>query len=106
MHNEENLETKSEKNKTKKLEISVQAGEIAGYVGVAMCWIITLACYIFARISLFSPWVIYFSSFGTYYLVKYIREKRKINLVFTVLYYVMCLLAIVFFILQLVEMRG
>ena len=106
MHNEEILETKSEKNKTRKLEISAQAGDIPGYVGTAMCWVITLAGYGIAGISLLSPWIIYFSIYGTYYLVKYIREKRNINLVFTVLYYVMCLLAIVFFLFQLVEMRG
>ena len=106
MSNEESLETKNEKNKNRKLEICAQAGDIAGYVGTAMCWIITLAGYGIARISLLSPWIVYFSIYGTYYLVKYIREKRKIDLVFTVLYYVTCLLAIVFFIFQLVEMRG
>ena len=65
------------------LEASVQAGNLAGRVG--------------------GPWVIYFSILGTHALVKFLKLKRKTDLVLTVLYLVMFLLFLVFFIRRLME---
>ena len=52
---------------------------------------------------LLGPWVIYFSILGTHALVKFLKLKRKTDLVLTVLYLVMFLLFLVFFIRRLME---
>ena len=46
---------------------------------------------------------IYFSILGTHALVKFLKLKRKTDLVLTVLYLVMFLLFLVFFIRRLME---
>ena len=70
------------------LEASVQAGNLAGRA---------------VHTVLLGPWVIYFSILGTHALVKFLKLKRKTDLVLTVLYLVMFLLFLVFFIRRLME---
>ena len=52
---------------------------------------------------LLGPRVIYFSILGTHALMKFLKLKRKTDLVLTVLYLVMFLLFLVFFIRRLME---
>ena len=73
------------------LEASVQAGNLAGRFVRAV------------HTVLLGPWVIYFSILGTHALVKFLKLKRKTDLVLTVLYLVMFLLFLVFFIRRLME---
>ena len=101
------LEISRKENKNKDLvdlEISSQAGNIAGRVGACVCCLISLLFYWITNTILFSPWIIYFSILGTHYLVKFIRVKEKTDLVITILYYAMCVLAFTVFVLRLVEM--
>ena len=79
------------------LEASVQAGNLAGRVGAGVC------CLVSALFVLLGRWVIYFSILGTHALVKFLKLKRKTDLVLTVLYLVMFLLFLVFFIRRLME---
>ena len=108
MQKEEILKKSRDENKNKDfvdLEISAQAGNIAGRVGACVCCLISLVSYWVIDTLLLSPWIIYFSILGTHYLVKFIKIKKKTDLVITVLYYAMGVLALVFFVLRLVEVR-
>lgn len=103
------LKTSRKENENRDLtnsEIGAQAGNIAANVGAATCWVLSIVFYVSTGISLLSPWIIYFSIFGTYYLVKFIKAKRKANLVLAILYYVIGLFALILFVLRIIEVRG
>ena len=109
MKKEDILEMSRKENKGKDLadlEISAQAGNISGRVGACVCCLISLVFYWVTDTPLLSPWIIYFSILGTHYLVKYSKIHRKTDLVITLLYYAMCILALIFFVIRLVEVRG
>ena len=80
------------------LEASVQAGNLAG-----LCCLVSALFVRAVHTVLLGPWVIYFSILGTHALVKFLKLKRKTDLVLTVLYLVMFLLFLVFFIRRLME---
>lgn len=106
MKKEDILEISRKENKNKDLadlEISAQAGNIAGRVGACVCCLISLVFYWVTDTPLLSPWIIYFSILGTHYLVKFTKVKKKSDLAITILYFMMCLLALIFFALRLVE---
>lgn len=109
MKKEDILEKSRKENKNKDLadlEISAQAGNIGGRVGACVCCLISLVFYWVTETLLLSPWIIYFSILGTHYLVKYSRIQRKTDLAITLLYYAMCILALIFFVIRLVGVRG
>lgn len=109
MQKKDILEKSRNENKNKDLvdiEISAQAGNIAGRVGACVCCLISLIFYWITNTPLLSPWIIYFSILGTHYLVKYIKIKRKSDLVITILYFAMCLLALFFFGMKLMEVSN
>lgn len=109
MKKEEILEMSRKENKNKDLadlEVSSQAGNIAGRVGACVCCLVSLIFYWMTDMFLFSPWIIYFSILGTHYLVKYHKVKRRSDMALIILYFAMCLLAFIFFILRLMEIKG
>ena len=85
------------------LEASVQAGNLAGRVGAGVCCLVSALFVRAVHMMPLGPWVIYFSILGTHALVKFLKLKRKTDLVLTVLYLVMFLLFLVFFIRRLME---
>ena len=85
------------------LEASVQAGNLAGRVGAGVCCLVSALFVRAVHTVLLGPWVIYFSILGMHALVKFLKLKRKTDLVLTVLYLVMFLLFLVFFIRRLME---
>lgn len=108
MKKEDILEISRKENKNKDLadlEISAQAGNIAGRVGACVCCFISLVFYWVTDTPLLSPWIIYFSILGTHYLVKFTKVKKKSDLAITILYFMMCLLALIFFTLRLLEVK-
>lgn len=108
MKKEDILEISRKENKNKDLadlEISAQAGNIAGRVGACVCCLISLVFYWITDTPLLSPWIIYFSILGTHYLVKFTKVKKKSDLAITILYFMMCLLALIFFTLRLLEVK-
>lgn len=108
MKKEDILEISRKENKNKDLadlEISAQAGNIAGRVGACVCCLISLVFYWVTDTPLLSPWIIYFSILGTHYLVKFTKVKKKSDLAITILYFMMCLLALIFFTLRLLEVK-
>ena len=88
------------------LDVTAQAGNIAGRVGACICCVISLLFHWVTHTFLYSPWIIYFSILGTHYLVKYRKLKRKTDLVLSALFFVICLLTLVFFVLRLMEGQG
>lgn len=109
MDKDEILAMSRKENKNKdlaELDAAVQAGNIAGRVGACVCCLISVIFHCVINRLLYSPWIIYFSILGTTYLVKYRKLKRKADLSLSVLYFAMCLSALVFFVLRLVEAKG
>lgn len=109
MNKDEILEVSRKENKNKdlaELDVIAQAGNIASRVGACVCIIISVIFHRFTKTLLCSPWIIYFSILGTTYLVKFSKIKRKGDLSLSILYFAMCLLALVFFVLRLVEVKG
>ena len=73
MNKEKILESSRRENKNRDLaemEVTEQAGNIAGRVGAAVCVVLTLIFRIFTKIYFLSPWVVYFSILTTHTLVK------------------------------------
>ena len=109
MNKDEILEMSRNDNKNKdlaELDVIAQAGNIASRVGACVCILISVVFHRLTNMLLCSPWIIYFSILGTHYLVKYNKLKRKSDLFLSVIYFAMCLLALVFFVLRLVEVKG
>ena len=109
MEKEEILAISRRENKNRDLAEAAtaqQAGNIAGRVGACVCCLVSVVFVWATGTMLYSPWVIYFSILGTHALVKFLKLKRKTDLVLTVLYFVMFLLFLVFFIQRLTETAG
>ncbi len=109
MNKEKILESSRRENKNRDLaemEVTAQAGNIAGRVGATVCVVLTLIFRIFTKTYFLSPWVVYFSILTTHTLVKYARLKRKTDLILGILYLAMCLTFLAFFVLRLVEVKG
>ena len=108
MNKENILESSRRENKNRdlvELEVTVQAGNIAGQVGVAVCVVLTIIFLIFTNTYFISPWVVYYSILGTNTLVKYASLRRKSDLIRTIFYLALCLMFFVFFILQLMVVK-
>ena len=73
------------------MEVTAQAGNIAGRVGATVCVVLTLIFRIFTKTYFLSPWVVYFSILT--------------DLILAILYLAMCLTFFAFFILRLVEVK-
>lgn len=58
-----------------------------------------------AHTMIYSPWVIYFSILSTQWLVRFIKMKRKSDLVLTILFLILSVLAFAGFIRRLLEVR-
>ncbi len=109
MNRDEILELSRRENQNKdfaELEVAAKAGSIASRVGACVCCIISLIVHAIADMGLYSPWIIYFSILGSHYAVKYKAVRRSTDLYLCVVYFAMCVLAIVFFALRLVEVVG
>ena len=106
MQKEEILEISRKEHQNRdlaELDAAVQAGSLAARIGAGMCCLVSVLFVRAVHTVLLGPWVIYFSILGTHALVKFLKLKRKTDLVFTVLYLVMFLLFLVFFIRRLME---
>ena len=109
MKKEEILEMSRKENQNRdlaELDVMAQAGSIAGRVGACVSVLLSVIFLRFTKTMLCSPWIIYFSILGTTYLVKYSKIRRKSDLFLSVLFYVMGVLALVCFILRLMEAMG
>lgn len=104
MNKEEVLKASRKENKNKdlaELEIMYQAGSHASRAGALMCCLISILSSMIANIVLYSPWVIYFSIIGTHWLVRFIKLKRKSDLILALLFLLISILALIGFIHRL-----
>ena len=85
------------------MEVIYQAGSHASRVGALVCCLISLLSSLLAHIMLYSPWIIYFSMISTQWLVRFIKMKRKSDLVVAILFLCLTVLALVGFIRRLLE---
>lgn len=109
MEKDDILAISRKENKNRDLaEMSVtsQAGNIASRVGAGVCCLVSVISVWAAGTMLLSPWIIYFSILGTHYLVKFVKMKRKTDLMITVLYFAMFLLCVILFLLRFAEVGG
>lgn len=101
-----NASRKEHRNKDlAEMEVVYQAGSHAGRVGALVCCLLSLLSSILAHTMIYSPWVIYFSIITTQWLVRFIKLKRKSDLVLTVLFFILSILAFVGFVSRLLEVR-
>ena len=109
MDKEKILESSRKENKNRdlvELEVAARAGHIAGRVGAAVCVLLSLVVHLLTGSYLLSPWIIYFSIIATHSLVKYVKLRRKTDLVLSFVYLAVCLSFLVLFVLRLVEVNG
>lgn len=99
-----NASRKEHRNKDlAEMEVVYQAGSHASRVGALVCCLLSLLSSVLAHTMIYSPWVIYFSIIATQWLVRFIKMKRKSDLVLTVLFFVISILAFVGFVSHLLE---
>ena len=109
MDREEILELSRRENRDRdyaELEAAAHAGYVAGRVGACVCCAVFLLSRWIAGMTLYSPWIIYFSILGAHALVKYRRLGRKTDVVLAAAYLALGALALAFFVLRLMERRG
>ena len=106
MNREEILKASRKENKNKDLaemEVMYQAGSHASRVGALVCCLISLLSSLLAHIMLYSPWIIYFSMIATQWLVRFIKMKRKSDLVVAILFLSLAILALIGLVYRLLE---
>ena len=87
------------------IEVVYQAGSHASRVGALVCCMLSLLSSTLAHTMIYSPWVIYFSILTTQWFVRFIQMKQKSDLVLTVLFFILSVLAFAGFIHRLLEVR-
>lgn len=106
MNKEEILKASRKENKNKDLaeiEVMYQAGSHASRVGALACCLVSLLSSMLAHTMLYSPWIIYFSMIATQWLVRFIKMKHKSDLVVSILFLCLTILALIGFIRRLLE---
>lgn len=99
-----NASRKEHRNKDLvEMEVIYQAGNHAGRVGALVCCLLSLLSSMLAHTMLYSPWVIYFSIIATQWFVRFLKMKRKSDLVLAILFIILSVLAFGGFIHRLLE---
>lgn len=109
MKKEEILKASRQENKNRDLaemEVMRQAGTCAGSVGALVCCVVSLLSSTLAHIMLYSPWAIYFSIMTAQWSVRFIRMRRRSDLVLAVLFLILAVLAFVGLIERLMKVRA
>lgn len=103
MNKEEILAKSREENKNRDMveyEILKRAGSIATRVGLLLCCLTAVLEVIFTEKVSFGSWFIFFGMLSTLFLVKFIKLHRKHELLVTALYFALCVMFFVLFIIQ------
>lgn len=104
MNREEILERSRKENKNQdemEKDALAKAGQRACAIGGLVCMVIILLETIFAESVNVSTWAVYLSMTGTMLLVKYLRLKKKHELIFAV---IQLILAAVFFVMYVIRL--
>ena len=79
-----NASRKEHQNKDlAEMEMIYRAGSHASRVGALVCCLLSLLSSMLAHTMIYSPWVIYFSILTTQWLVRFIKMKRRSDLLLT-----------------------
>lgn len=101
-----NASRKEHRNKDlAEMEVIYQAGSHASRAGAFVCCLLSLLSSILAHTMIYSPWVIYFSIMATQWFVRFVKVKRKSDLVLSILFFILSVLAFVGFVTRLLEVR-
>ena len=106
MDREEILQASRNENKNRdlaELEMIHRARSHASGVGALACCLISLLSSTVAHLVLYSPWIIYFSMMATQWLFRFIKIKRKSDLLLAILFGVLTILAFIGFAYRLSE---
>ena len=85
------------------MEVLYLAGSHASRVGALVCCLLSLLSSMLAHTMIYSPWVIYFSILATQWLVRFIKMKRKSDLLLTIMFFILSVLAFVGFVRRILE---
>ena len=106
MNREEVLEKSRKENKNQdemEKETLAKAGQRACAVGGLVCMVVILFEAIFTDSVNFSTWAVYLSMTGTMLMVKYLRLKKKHELVFGLLQLTLAAVFLVIYIVRIVR---
>lgn len=109
MNKDQILEISRKENQNRdlaELEVAAKAGSMAARVGATVCVLLSVLVHRFTHTIPYSPWIIYFSILSTTYFVRYHLLKRKSELSMAILYMIMGLLALIFLVQWLLEVRA
>ena len=99
-----NASTKEHQNKDlAEMEVLYLAGSHASRVGAFVCCLLSLLSSMLAHTKIYSPWVICFSIFATQWLVRFIKMKRKSDLLLTIMFFILSVLEFVGFVRRILE---
>ena len=104
MNKEEILAKSREENKNQDIyeyDVLKSAGSIATRIGLIFCCLIALLEVIFTGKVSFGSWFIFFGMLSTLFLVKFIKLHRRHELLVTVLYFALCIMFFILFIIQI-----
>ena len=109
MEKEEILQASRSENKNRdlvELEVVYQAGIYALRVGALVCCIVSVLYSALTHTLPYCPWVIYFSIITTQWLVRFMKLRRKSDLVLAILFLTLGVLAFVGFAYRLSEVNA
>ena len=99
-----NASRKEHQNKDlAEMEMIYRAGSHASRVGALVCCLLSLLSSMLAHTMIYSPWVICFSIFATQWLVRFIKMKRKSDLLLTIMFFILSVLEFVGFVRRILE---
>jgi hypothetical protein len=105
MEKEEILEKSRNENKgSDELELSVLAssGKLAAQIGMLVCCLVAVLQVIFKNTISFESWMIYFSILGTIFTMKYLKLRRRHELLLAILYDGLFVFFTVLFVVRLI----
>ncbi len=108
MNKEAILSASRKENKNKdlvELEVAYFSGSHASRVGALVCCLISLLSSTIARVMIYSPWIIYFSIVGTQWLVRFLKLKRKSDLLLATMFLLLAIMALAGFVGRLLEVK-
>lgn len=109
MNREEILQASRNENKNKdlaELEVVYQASVHAARVGALVCCMVSALSSALAHAILYSPWVICFSIFTTQWLVRFLKIRRRSDLVLAIFFFSFAVLAFVGLVYRLLEVSA
>lgn len=84
-------------------EAAYQGGRISAGVAACLCVIISILSRLMTGEYLVSPWIIYFSIMGTNWLVRFIKLRKKSDLLISLIFIAITLSL---FVVQIIQFMG